>query len=275
MAVLAPHPVLFFPDNPLPHFIAGGICLALYEHPGIDFVAQDTPYTACRPGCNSLFPKAALIILAVHALVLHRRGYPEPVELIRNPGRAHALNLPFINLADDGCRLIVHYQLILIVGRLLVSVGGERADVLPAFPLHIQVTADFHGNIPAVCVIYEIFERNQHFIRCAHFLCRVYIVVDGNETHTQIGKNFLNITPRLNVVPTESGQILHNDAVHPAGFDVLQHFLKCRAFEADPRISIIHFFFVNLNLRMCFKELPDESLLIYNAVALHFVAVFF
>ena len=66
---------------------------------------------------------------------------------------------------------------------LQIAVHGKCADILAALALDLKLGADFHGNIPAVGFVYEIFERNDKLVRSVFFTEAVIVVVDGNEPH--------------------------------------------------------------------------------------------
>ena len=70
-----------------------------------------------------------------------------------------------------------------------------------------------HGNIPAVRIIDEVLERDDHVIPILPVQA-VVTVIDSNEPHPQHGENLLNVPPGLNIVPAEPGQVLYDHAVN-------------------------------------------------------------
>ena len=61
------------------------------------------------------------------------------------------------------------------------------------------------GNIPAVCLIHEVFERNNQFIRLWIAMQTVVVVIDSNKPHTEDGKNFLNVRSCFQMVTAKTG----------------------------------------------------------------------
>lgn len=97
--------------------------------------------------------------------------------------RAHALQLPFEDIPHDVRGVLVCHQTVFVRFVLQIAVHGKRADILTALALDLKLGADFHGNIPAVGFVYEVFERNDKLVRSVFSAETVVVVVDGDEPH--------------------------------------------------------------------------------------------
>ena len=97
--------------------------------------------------------------------------------------RAHALQLPFEDIPHDVRGVFVCHQTVFVCFVFQIAVHGKCADVLTALALDLKLSADFHGNIPAVGFVYEILERNDKLVRGVFSAEAVVVVVDGDKAH--------------------------------------------------------------------------------------------
>ena len=93
---------------------------------------------------------------------------------------AHTLGSPPEYLPDNGSRRFVRLQLVGIIRLFAVTVGSPRPDEIAVFLLRRQRGAGLSGNILAVNLVDEIFQRNQITVRAPLGGEGVEAVVDGN-----------------------------------------------------------------------------------------------
>lgn len=97
--------------------------------------------------------------------------------------RTHALQLPFEDVPHDICGVFIYDQVIFVRFIFQIAVDGKCADILAALALDLKLSTDFHGNIPAVSFVYEIFERDDKLVRSVFSAETVVVVVDGDKAH--------------------------------------------------------------------------------------------
>ena len=118
---------------------------------------------------------------------------------------ANALGSPPEYLPDDGSRRFVRFQLVGIIRVFAVTVGSPRADEITVLLLCCQRGAGLSGNILAVNLVNEIFQRNEIPVRAPPGGEGVEAVVDGDESHAQKRKNAFQIVAGLLVVSAKAG----------------------------------------------------------------------
>ena len=91
--------------------------------------------------------------------------------------------VPFEDIPHDVRSVLVCHQTVFVCFALQIAVHGKRADILAALALDPKLGADFHGNIPAVGFVYEIFERDDKLVRSVFSADAVVVVVDGDKAH--------------------------------------------------------------------------------------------
>ena len=155
--------------------------------------------------------------IPAHAVILLRFAYPGVVQvggggwyagIVEPPCDlcdSHAPGSPPEYLPDNRSRCLVRFQLMRVVRALAVAIGCPRADEFAIFLLRGQRGARFLGNILAVNLIDEIFQRNQITVRAALGGEGIKTIVDGDKPHTQKRKNALQIVAGFLVVSAETG----------------------------------------------------------------------
>ena len=164
MVLLNPHPVLLRLHNRLLHLMVRRRLPALHQIPDITFIFQNPPYRDRTPQRPLPGLKTGLIIAPGRTLILHRRQHPRLIQPARNGVLAHAVQLHTENIPHNTCRHRVNDKPVPAPLVLLIPIGCKRTDKLPVLPLHLQMAPYLHRNIPAVCVIYQIFERYDNLV---------------------------------------------------------------------------------------------------------------
>ena len=120
-----------------------------------------------------------------------------------------------------------------------VAVGSPRPDEIAVFLLRRQRGAGLSGNILAVNLVDEIFQRNEIAVRAPLGGEGVESVVDGNKTNAQERENSLQIVAGFLVVSAKAGQVFDHDAVYMPFAYFLHHLFKLRTVKVRAGSSII------------------------------------
>ena len=124
-----------------------------------------------------------------------------------------------------------------------------------------------------VLVIEDVAERHDQAVRRARVGNAVDALAQRDEPHVQQRKRVLKVLADLDVVASQSGQILDDHAVDDAGAQVVHHASEIRPVEVGAGIAVIN---VqpgrgHVGLRIC--KLGQQFALTDDAVALLAVAV--
>ena len=155
--------------------------------------------------------------IPAHAVILLRFAYPGVVQvggggwyagIVEPPCDlcdSHAPGSPPEYLPDNGSRRFVRLQLVGIIRLFAVTVGSPRPDEISVFLLRRQRGAGLPGNVLAVNLVDEIFQRNEIAV-CAPLGGEgVEAVVDGNKTNAQERENALQVVAGFLVVSAKAG----------------------------------------------------------------------
>ena len=110
--------------------------------------------------------------------------------------------------ADDGCRLLIHYQLLRVRG---LSVAVRRSGPQPFAPFRfgLQHRTDLPAGVPNKPLVEQILERHKVVALAA---VGIHIVIDGDVADAEHGESFLDVEPRVELISTEAAEIFgHND----------------------------------------------------------------
>ena len=157
--------------------------------------------------------------------------------------------------------------------RLCVPVGGKSAEVFSALALDLKLAPNLDGYVPAVSLVYQVFEGNHQIVGAAAFALTVIVVVDGNKADAKERKNLLNVFPGVQVIASEPAQILHDHAVGPALPDVVQHFLEGWSFKGRTGKSVVDSDGVLAQLWMLCHIVADQVSLTGDTVGFLLVSV--
>ena len=215
-----------------------------------------------------------VIIQAAQPFVLAGSQHILAVQLLGNRLCAHSFQFSAVDRADNICCILVYHQTVFVPFVFAVAVDCITANELTFAPFHVQLAAHLDGNIPAVGIVQQILERNYNAVRIAALGVRIVIVVvDGDEANPHHGKNLFQILSHLNVITTKPGQVLDDDAVDFAGFNILHHPLKARTFKVGSCVAIVSVLFDQIQSWPFCSKIPNQFSLIADAVALSLVAI--
>ena len=274
MGILYAHPLFRRPVNDGFDLIVGRGTLSLLHDTEIDLILQNAPHGRGRPPGFIVDTIAGLILHAPAPLVLHRRGDAQGVEFIGDGLAAHAGDPPGKNLPHHVGGLGIHHQSVFIFRIFGITVGGEGADELSVAPLDVKMAAYLDGRVPAVGVVDQIFEGQDQAAGGVQ-IGGIITVVDGDKAHAQGWEQFFNIPARLDVFPAKAGEVFDNDTVDLLFFDRLQHLLEIGPLEVGAGVAVIIALHHQLQLRVLSDIAVDQIPLVFDAVALYFIAVLF
>ena len=200
-------------------------------------------------------------------LISQRRENTHAVQFISNMGSTESFQTLSENIPYHTRCILVNFQTLMLVASFYITVNSKSSNKITAASFHIQGTPGLYGNIPAVCLVHNVFYRYGEIICSVIF--RVYIVIDGDKTDAVGRKYPTHITARLYVLTPQAGKVFYNDTVSLALFDHPHHFLKCWTVKEDTAVTVVNLFCHNLNLRVPGNEIINEPPLIGNAVTFH------
>ena len=102
----------------------------------------------------------------------------------------------------------------------------------------------------------------------------VIMVVYRDKADAKERENPLDIFPRIQVLPAETGQVFDYNTVNFAGFDLGHHFLKCRPLKIGTGETIVHLHAALPQFGMARHKITDQVFLSRDTVAFLLVAVF-
>ena len=267
MGTLHPHPLLRGAVDHGFHLVVGRGPLALLHDSQVDGVLQDTAHRHSRPQGLGVYLVARAVFDPAGALVLHGREDAQAVEPVRDGLAALAGDAPGEDVPHMAGGLLIHHQMVFVLRVLAVSVGRPGADELAVAPLDIEMAAYLDGGVPAVGVVDKIFHRDDK-TGGGVGVQGVDVLHNGDQPHAHGGEHFLHITPALDGLPAEAGQILDDNAVDLFGFDGLDHLLEMGPVKVGPGIAVVIALHNQLQFRPVRNELVDEIPLVFDAVAL-------
>lgn len=181
-------------------FVVGCSALALCQNADIDFIGEDTLDCFVCPFCDVAGLKDGIELDPRRMLVFHWRENAHLVQPVCDTANGKSVLIHgenHLHILTDG---LIHNKLVLILRGFLVSVGSERTNKLTVLLLDLQTGSDFHGNILAVGVVYQILERNNKGVRLRIAGETVIGIVDGNKSDTKLRENLLKVAATVNVV---------------------------------------------------------------------------
>ena len=164
---------------------------------------------------------------AGHLLFPQSRSY-----LVRPHASVGILEYPL----DYPCCFLVHDQLIVVIRGLAIPQGSIGAAVQSRLCPGPYGRTDFAGIVPAVKLVHDVFQRRYVVI----LVGGVYAVIDrdiADILHRKV--NFCKM-PHLQMVAAQPGQILGDDHINFARFDVVQHTVKIWTVEIKAAPSVVH-----------------------------------
>ena len=212
------------------------MCLANHMIAFIDRI----PENACNAGISPVI---------VSLIRQCRRSDPCDRDTLLHQGLAdlHAavsLQRQIINMADHRRGFRVNDEMPRTVGILLQAHRRLPTDKLSLTGEHHLPGGHLPGDITAVHVVQDVFERRDIHHLVALPVRAVVAVIDRDITDVVLGKIDFDIAAGLDVVASQAAKILGQDCPHGSRFDVGEHTLKARAVKIPPGISVVNIVFV-------------------------------
>jgi len=181
-------------------FVVGSAALALSQNADINLVGKNTLDSFVGPFCGIAGFEDCIELHADGMLVFHWRQDTHLIQTLRN--------------APDGKAVLVHREdhlhiftdrfiddeLVFVLRRFHVAVGRERADELTALLLDFQTASDFHGDVLAVGIVDQVFERDNKGVGLRIAGQTVIRIIDCDETNAELRENLLNVASAVDVV---------------------------------------------------------------------------
>ena len=118
-----------------------------------------------------------------------------------------------------------------------IAVRRIRAERLSSLALCLEYGTDFLARILGVELVHDVEERGEIALGLA---CAVHAVVDGNEPHIRLRECYLGVVSHLQIVPSETAQVLYDKRPDPAFIDHADEPLPIRSCEGGPTVAIVH-----------------------------------
>ncbi len=115
-----------------------------------------------------------------------------------------------------------------------IAIGNKAGQVLSAHTLGFEYRLDFAARVAGIKLVHDIQEWGHIIVPFGG----VYIVVNGNQPHSPLAKNFHHLAD-FQIVPAHSGHILDDDCLHIAVLDFLHHRHKTGPVKAGAGNAVI------------------------------------
>ena len=161
----------------------------------------------------------------------------------------------------------VNLQALVFVASFDIAVDGKGSYKIPAAPLYFQGAPGLNRNVPAVCLVHNVFYRYGKVI--GGIILRVHVIIDGDKADAVGRKYPAHIASGLYVLTPQAGEVLDDHTVGLALLDHPHHFLECRAVKENPAVTVVNLFCHDFNLRVPGNVIIDQPPLVGNAVAFH------
>ncbi len=268
MGVRDANPFRGWPLLHLLDFVVWGALLPLYQCADIGFILQNADDRCSRPFAI-LFVGIAVFGIGKTIIFLIGQG-GEDAHFVQHGGdpqgacpvQAHTEDVP-----DNAGSIRVRYKQIFVFLGFHIAVNGKGSNKISITPLYIQRGTGLDGNVPAVGFVHNVLDGYGQIVTAA-FMGGVDVIRDGNKADPISGEHPAQVASGFDVLPSQAGEVLYNDAVDLAIGDVLHHFLKRRTVKNNTAVTIVDFFGYDLDVRVSFNEVLNQLPLVGNAVAL-------
>ena len=95
----------------------------------------------------------------------------------------------------------------------------------------------------------------------------VEVFVDRNKADVADAEILLDVVAGVDGVPSQTGEVFHNDAVDVTGLNIREHLLKARTVEVCPGRAVVDVGIVHADLRVLLQIAGNNHLLGFNGYA--------
>ena len=166
MCVLRSHPIRFIFCGSAFDFMVWSRCLSLNQSASVHLIFQNAINRFCAPISLNLFLETRLVFGTALSLIFIRGRNTVFIQLVCNLCRAEAIHLHAENALDDRSNSLVDDQFVFIIVRSTVAVDHMTSNKFAISSLGLQIGTNLDGNIPAIRVVNQVFERKNDFVAC-------------------------------------------------------------------------------------------------------------
>ena len=181
-------------------FVVGSAALALRQNADINLVGENTLDGFVRPFCGIAGFEDGIELHTGGMLVFHRGQDAHLVQTLCNAPNGE----PVLVHGEDHLHIFadrfIHDELVFVLRRFHVAVRRERADELTTFLFDFQTASDFHGDVLAVRIVNQVFERDNKGVGLRITGQTVIRIIDCDEANAKLRENLFNVAPAVDVV---------------------------------------------------------------------------
>ena len=158
-------------------------------------------------------------------------------------------------------------KLVAIVLGFQIAVGSTRTDelaVLHGLPL---LRPDLAPNVQSVGFVYHVPQRDDDTGMGILRVGGVEVFIDRNKADVADAEILLDVIAGVDGVPSQTGEVFHNDAVDVTGLNIREHLLKARTVEVCPGRAVVDVGIVHADLRVLLQIAGNNHLLGFNGYA--------
>ena len=163
---------------------------------------------------------------------------------------------PIRRTSTKGSRPLIQRQALVLIARFEISVNSERSHKITASALNVKCRTGFNGYVAAIRFIDNVLNGNGQIIRL--IIQGVHIIIDSDKPNHISGKHPPKIPTCFDVFTTEPRQVLDDNAIRRAAFDMFHHFFERGAVKQNTAVSIVNLFTDNLNLGVLCEKIINQ-----------------
>nr|WP_300797784.1 hypothetical protein [uncultured Acetatifactor sp.] len=126
------------------------------------------------------------------------------VQIISDSAVIVPLDAHIKDISDHFCRCRIYHQFSFSLLVPKIAIYRKASYVVSTFLPYFYLASHFDGNITAVRIVHEVFERQDDIICLAVHMFTVIVVIDGNKAHSHEGENLLDISSCLNLITAKA-----------------------------------------------------------------------
>ena len=257
------------------HLVVWRAALALGKDTDIDLIGEDALDSFVSPLCSVAGLEDGIELHPSRMLIFHWGKHTHLIQPCGNATDGEAVLIhskDHLHILADG---LIDDELVFILRRFLVAIRRERPDKLAVLLLDFQAGTDFHGNILAVGIVDEVFERDDKGIRLRIAGQAVVSVVDRDKADAELREYLFQIPPAIDVVSRKAAEVFDHDAVNRAFADCVFELFEVWTIEGNTAITIVNERLTdNFQIVMPCNVVLANGSLACNGVAFNFVPVF-
>ena len=181
-------------------FVVGSAALALRQNADINLVGENTLDGFVCPFCGIAGLEDGIELHTGGMLVFHWGQDAHLVQTLCNAPNGEAVLVHGKDHLHIFADRFIHDELVFVLRRFHVAVRRERADELTALLLDFQTASDFHGDVLAVRIVNQVFERDNKGVGLRITGQTVIRIIDCDEAYAELRENLFNVASAVDVV---------------------------------------------------------------------------